>query len=157
MVDIPAGAIFMDTNTKNKRVISIFIPYKFENGEYFFYLQRRSRDAKSLPGYFGFWGGGSEGEETPEETLIREIKEELDYKIKDYIFFSRYEFFGSIKSIFYIKVDTDFEKNIKIGEGDYGLWFSLTDISVEECFIDEDKLVLNNLECFLKGKNMWIK
>ena len=30
-----------------------------------------------LPNYFGFWGGGTENNETPEEALLREIKEEL--------------------------------------------------------------------------------
>ena len=39
---------------------------------------------------WGFFGGHREKRETPEQALVREVKEELDYPLKDYKFFKRY-------------------------------------------------------------------
>ena len=35
---------------------------------------------------WGFFGGGIEKDETPEEAVVREIKEELDFQLDDYSF-----------------------------------------------------------------------
>ncbi len=35
---------------------------------------------------WGFFGGGIKKDETPEEALVREIKEELDYQLDNYYF-----------------------------------------------------------------------
>ena len=44
-------------------------------------LQHRSKDALRLPDYWAFFGGGIEGEETPEQAIAREILEELEIKM----------------------------------------------------------------------------
>ncbi|NQU77867.1 NUDIX domain-containing protein [Candidatus Falkowbacteria bacterium] len=44
-------------------------------------LQHRTDDAPRRPGCWGFFGGGIEGEETPEEAVVRETKEELNYTL----------------------------------------------------------------------------
>ncbi len=141
----------------SKRIISILIPYKITDGNYYIYLQKRTDDAEILPSYIGFWGGGKENNETPEETLEREVKEELGIMIRDYKFFSKYEFYGSIKSIYYIEVDDLFDKQLVIGEGDYGKWFSETEIKNIDKFIDEDRLVADNFLRTFKKQNLWIK
>jgi 8-oxo-dGTP pyrophosphatase MutT (NUDIX family) len=41
-------------------------------------LQRRTKDAPYAPGLLGIFGGGVEKGETPDECLIRELKEEVD-------------------------------------------------------------------------------
>lgn len=64
------------------------------------YLQKRTKDAPRLPDYFGFFGGGAEGNENPEETLQREIKEEMNIVPAEFSHFKTYEFEGSIKDIF---------------------------------------------------------
>lgn len=46
-------------------------------------LQHRAEDAKRLPGYWGFFGGGIETSETPEQTVKRETLEELNYELKN--------------------------------------------------------------------------
>lgn len=45
-------------------------------------LHHRDMKATVNPGKWGFFGGSSEGEETPEQTSIRELKEELNINIR---------------------------------------------------------------------------
>lgn len=40
---------------------------------------------------WGFFGGHIKKGETPEQALIREVKEELSYQLKEYKFFKRYK------------------------------------------------------------------
>ena len=44
-------------------------------------LQHRDENAERLPGYWAFFGGGMNEGETPEQAVIRETKEELDYDL----------------------------------------------------------------------------
>ena len=44
-------------------------------------LQKRDLNTKANPGLWGFFGGSSEGEETPEQSIIRELKEELNIDV----------------------------------------------------------------------------
>jgi 8-oxo-dGTP diphosphatase len=44
-------------------------------------MQHRSNDDDRYPGYWGCFGGHMDEGETPEETLRRELLEELEYKI----------------------------------------------------------------------------
>ena len=67
---------------------SLFIPY---NNEKKLLLQLRSDDAPRYPGLWGFFGGMIDGDETPEEALLREVKEELGLTIKQIALFKRYE------------------------------------------------------------------
>ena len=75
-----------------KRKISILIPYKTIAGQVVVYLQKRSKDATRLPGHFGFFGGHAQGNESPEETLGREIQEELTLAPDGHQLLGRYEF-----------------------------------------------------------------
>lgn len=128
----------------DKRKISILIPYKRIQDQIFVFLQKRSIDAKRLPGWFGFWGGGKENNETPDETLRREIKEELDLNLEGHSYFGKYEFYKSVKDFYFLEVGEDFESKIKVLEGDYGKFFSLSEIMSEEKLILEDKTVLDD-------------
>lgn len=46
-------------------------------------LQFRSKSAPTYPSQWGFFGGGVEDSETPEEAVIREAKEELGLRITE--------------------------------------------------------------------------
>lgn len=127
-----------------KRKISSLIPYKVKNGKILVYLQKRSSDMKVLPDFFGFWGGGAENDENPEEALQREIKEEMDFVPSNYEHFGVYEFEGSIKNFFILEVDDAFEDNITVLEGDYGTWFNEKEAEEEQKLIEKDKIVLRD-------------
>lgn len=134
---------------ENKRKVSILIPYKTEGKEVFVYLQKRSKDAKRLPGYFGFFGGGAEGDENPEETLKREISEEMNFTPEGFSYLSRYEFYKGILDVFMLKVKDGFDDSIKILEGEYGKWFDRKSIMAETRFINEDKIILEDFYDFI--------
>ena len=127
---------------ENKRKISILIPYKTEKDKVLVYLQKRTKDAKRLPDFFGFFGGGAENDENSEQALRREMTEEISFVPEDYHHFKKYEFEKSTKDIFILEVSNGFEEKIKILEGEYGRWFNEQEILNEPKMIDEDKLVL---------------
>ena len=58
------------------------------------FLIARRRDGKSLAGYWEFPGGKLEDNETPEEALTRELKEEfsIDVLVEDYIGRAEYDY-----------------------------------------------------------------
>ncbi|MDX9893741.1 MAG: NUDIX hydrolase [Patescibacteria group bacterium] len=128
-----------------KRIISILIPFRRDDNKFLVFLQKRSKDAKRLPDFFGFFGGGAENGETPEETLKREMIEEINFLPDGYTYFNKYNFPRSIKSIYYIEVDDGFEKQIEIKEGEYGKYFTEEEALSEPKLIEEDKIVLRDL------------
>jgi len=128
-----------------KREVSTLIPYKKSNAEISFYLQRRDKNAKQLPDYFGFFGGGVESGEIPENALLREIKEELDYEPYQYKFFDRFEFLESINNVFIVQVDSLFEDGIKVREGQYGRFMSTEEIDKEKKISSSDRYVLGQI------------
>ncbi len=134
----------------NKRKVSILIPYIFKNNTISVYLQKRSKDAKRLPDCFGFFGGGIEENESPEQALRREMKEEINFVPEGYSYFKKYNFSASIKNFFILKVDKDFENKITVFEGEYGKWFTEPEVFNEPKLFDEDRLVLQEFFEFLK-------
>jgi 8-oxo-dGTP pyrophosphatase MutT (NUDIX family) len=134
--------------SEQKRKISILLPVKRREGVLEVYMQKRSADAPTLPNYFGFWGGGAEGNENAEQVLQREVKEEmgLEIRMEDVACFNHYEFLRSVKDVYLFWPEDGWENSIVIGEGDYGKWFSLEEALVSQQIILEDKVVLNDLE-----------
>ena len=128
-----------------KRTVSVIVPYKNEDGKVFIFLQKRDKDAKRAPGLFGFFGGGRENNETPEETLLRETKEELDFVPNNINYFGKYILPKTIVDVFTTKVGANFENEIKILEGEYGKWFGENNFKNEREFITGDLKILEEL------------
>ncbi len=139
-----------------KRKIVIFIPYYVQGGEIYVYLQKRSQTAERLPCYFGFWGGGVEEGETLKQGLAREIKEELGLDVQnlkeEIVLLNSYEFLRSIKEVYIYETNKEFEKNILIGEGDFGQWFKGSECFERTDIILEDKVVINDMHRVLQNK-----
>lgn len=128
-----------------KHRTSAFIPYRKQAGEFAVFLQRRSKNAALFPGYLGFFGGHIEKGEKPKQTLVREVKEELGYVPAAHRFFGKYVSPTSIKHVFIEEVGGDFERRVTVLEGEYGKFFTESDIQQEPLVREENKYILRDL------------
>ena len=94
-------------------------------------LIARKKEGKPLAGYFEFPGGKIEKGETPEESLARELMEEMNIKIdvKEYVGESIYDYGnGKVISLLgYISEIIDGE--IKLSDHDRYEWVTLEEIN----------------------------
>ena len=82
-------------------------------------------DKPGLP-YRNMWdipGGHVEDGETPEQCIVREMKEEMDLTLKQFELFSVREFDDRIEYTFWEKANLDIEK-INLHEGQKLKWFT---------------------------------
>jgi len=129
----------------SKRITTHLIPYKIINNEFFFFLQKCSNNAERHPGWFTIFGGGVELGETAEEAMLREIKEELNFIPNKYLYLGEYSDDYSVSNYYISEVANNFEANIKISEGDYGKFFSETEIKSETKLTENNKNILKDL------------
>jgi mutator protein MutT len=78
-------------------------------GKLLIYL-RDNKPEIPFPGYWDFFGGHIEAGETPEQALVREVREELGVGLDMWRFFRRYEClsgdaYPNIKHIFHAQID----------------------------------------------------
>lgn len=102
-----------------------------DKGEFLLYL-RDNKPGIPFPGYWDLIGGHVEEGETPEEALVREVKEELDIDLKEYTFYKKYECltgdaYENIKYIFTGKINIPIEE-ITLLEGVRPKYFSRKEI-----------------------------
>ena len=93
---------------------------------------------------FGIFGGHIEAGESPEMALFREILEELDYQPRNVRFFRKYEYMDCEQHIFIGEVDENFEAEINVLEGEYGVFLSESQLKGEKV-IEFDKVVFNDV------------
>jgi len=105
----------------------------FENdkGELLLYL-RDNKPGIPFPLHWDLIGGHVEEGETPEEALVREVKEELDFDLKEYCFFRKYEClegdaYPNVKYIYTGKINIPIEE-ITLLEGDHARYFTREEI-----------------------------
>jgi 8-oxo-dGTP pyrophosphatase MutT (NUDIX family) len=127
-----------------------FIPYRFIDGQWCLFVQKRTKDAPLAADMFGIFGGHLEDGESPETALFREILEELDYHPWNARFFRKYEYIDCEQYVFVTEVDEGFENEIKVLEGEYGAFFSESDLNSEKV-IEFDKAVFHDVFRWLEG------
>ncbi len=75
---------------------------------------------------YGFWGGKIEVGETPEETIKREIKEEMGFELKNFSYLGSFPYEvkeecqwkgGKINQEVFISPISEIPKDVKISEG----------------------------------------
>jgi 8-oxo-dGTP diphosphatase len=112
-----------------KKIAAIIL--ENDRGEFLLAL----RDNKSwipFPNHWDLIGGHVEEGETPEEALVREVKEELDIDIKDYAFFKKFECltgdaYENEKYIYTGKINLPIEE-ITLLEGERARYFTREEI-----------------------------
>jgi 8-oxo-dGTP diphosphatase len=102
-----------------------------DKGEFLLAL-RDNKPGIPFPNHWDLIGGHVEDGETPEEALLREIKEELNIELKDYAFFKKYEClsgdaYENIKYIYTGKINLPIEE-ITLLEGERAQFFSREEI-----------------------------
>ena len=105
----------------------------FENdkGEFLLYL-RDNKPGIPFPGYWDLIGGHVEEGETPEQALVREVKEELDIDLKEYTFYKKYvcltgDAYENTKYIYSGRINLPIEK-VTLLEGVRPQYFSRPEI-----------------------------
>jgi len=106
----------------------------FENdkGELLFYM-RDNKPGIPFPQHWDLIGGHVEKGESPEQALIREVKEELNFDLREYKFFRKYsclhgDAYPNIKYIYSGRIHLAISE-ITLLEGDYARYFSKDEIS----------------------------
>jgi 8-oxo-dGTP diphosphatase len=102
-----------------------------DKGEILLYL-RDNRPDIPFPNHWDLIGGHVEEGETPEEALVREVKEELDIDLTDYTFYKKYECltgdaYENIKYIYSGKINLPIEE-VTLLEGVRPQYFSKAEI-----------------------------
>jgi 8-oxo-dGTP diphosphatase len=112
-----------------KRIAAII--FENDNGELLLY-KRDNKPGIPFPQHWDLFGGHIEDGETPEEALVREVKEELNYDLKEYEFFREYhctdgDAYPNVKYIFKGKFNVPIEE-VTLLEGDYPKYFKKEEI-----------------------------
>jgi len=131
-----------------KRDIALIILYDSKRR---FLLQHRTSDAKVLPNYWAFFGGGIKNNETPEDAARRETFEELGYKIKNIELLLEQNFkIGDICGYRYIYTDAFYgnKSELKLNEGQGWGWFNLSETAGLR-MTDNDRYVIEKITHYL--------
>jgi 8-oxo-dGTP diphosphatase len=104
-------------------------------------LQHRTEDAKTPPGYWGFFGGGIEPGETPEQAIRRETMEELNYRLRNPRFILKNDFYwnGEMNEMHVFAEEYDQDKELTLWEGQGMGWYDLS-------ALPESKMVAHDLD-----------
>ena len=102
-----------------------------DKGELFLAL-RDNKPGIPFPNHWDLIGGHVEKGETPEEALVREVKEELDIDLMEYTFYKKYEClegdaYPNIKYIYSGKINIPIDE-ITLLEGERSQYFSREEI-----------------------------
>lgn len=99
------------------------------------------QDRKSMSKHgeeWGYFGGKIDSGESPEEAIVREIKEELEFDLKDFKFLKEYVAYAKLlkngevaeinQHVFLKKINLDDFDSMVLHEGDGMKWFSIEEV-----------------------------
>ena len=90
-------------------------------------LQQRDDKVKLFPFCWTLFGGAMEEDESPEDAVKREIKEEIGLDISGFTHFNNFQFGSIFQYIFYKNLNLDLSK-INLNEGKDIRFFSFNEI-----------------------------
>lgn len=108
---------------KKKGVSIIFVNSKRQ----VLLLLRDNKNDIPFPNQWDILGGNVEEDETPEECIRREMREEIELDLRNPVLFNIYEMNDRLEYTFWQKKDLDISK-IRLHEGQRLKWFSEDDI-----------------------------
>jgi 8-oxo-dGTP diphosphatase len=100
------------------------------------------------PNCWGTFGGQIEENETPEEAIVREIMEELEYKLSSQEYFGNFPFDGYDIYMYKIIDHNLTLDDITVKEGQKGGFFSLEDIQDADCATNCKEIVIAYFKMF---------
>lgn len=126
-----------------------------DEGDILLYL-RDNKPTIPFPNHWDLFGGHIEEGETPEEALVREVKEELDYDLINYQFFKEYncqegDVNPNIKYVYSGKIDKPIEK-LTLDVGQKLQFFKPSEIPNVKFANILKKIVTDYLDSKQKGK-----
>lgn len=104
---------------------------------------------------WGYFGGGIEKNETPEQAIKREIKEELNYTLNEFTFLKKYTY--TFKNILHVEVNMFVAPLPNLSEliqkeGTNMELFNLSDAKKLKMVTKEDNKILDDFEKWFGGK-----
>jgi 8-oxo-dGTP diphosphatase len=120
-----------------------------ENKEGKVLLQLRDDDpAIRYPNLWGTFGGQVEEGETPEEAIVRELDEELGYRLSGPEYFGNFPLDGYDIHM-YRKIDHDLALDtLTVREGQEGRFFSLDEVKDIDCAANCNEIVIAYFRIF---------
>lgn len=111
----------------------------FENSEgKILLLLRDNKPSIPYPNKWDILGGIVEVDESPEEAIVREMKEELELDLKDFQIFQIFHWPEKIETVFYKKIDLNTAVT-PLHEGQKIQWFSKKELlSMNLAFHDNE-------------------
>jgi len=120
-----------------------------ENREGKVLLQLRDNDpAIRYPNMWGTFGGQVEEGETPEEAIVRELDEELGYRLSSAEYFGNFPLDG-YDIYMYRKIDLALAlEDLTVMEGQEGRFFSLEEVKTIDCAANCREIVIAYYQMF---------
>lgn len=115
-------------------------------------LQKRDHNTIRYPGRWGFFGGGIENNETPEECVLRECYEELGYNLKNPKLVHKGTTNLILKQYVFVE-EYDPLKKLILGEGEEMKWFSLGEVNSNKEVIPFVRKILNKIKDVINNQS----
>lgn len=112
------------------------------DGDVRVFLSRRSKDATMFPDAYSFFGGGINEGETPEEAMLREIKEELGHTPENHVYLGMFCANWGLRHVFLSEEQREVVDALQVQEGQGGRWFAVSEVLQEGSITHHDKAVI---------------